>query len=71
MKDSFFKILLTVALLLPAGAGGRLAAQDGRTDVLRLNVYFRRGISEIDPTFRDNGANMNEFRRFVQARIAE
>lgn len=71
MKDSFFKILLTVALLLPAGAGGRLAAQDGRTDVLRLNVYFRRGISEIDPTFRDNGANMNEFRRVVEARLAE
>ena len=72
MKDNpFFKILLTVALLLPTGVGERLAAQDGRTDVLRLNVYFRRGISEIDPAFRDNGANMNEFRRVVEARLAE
>ena len=68
---SFFRILLIVALLLPKGEGARLAAQDGRTDVLRLNVYFQRGISEIDPAFRDNGANMREFRRVVEARLQE
>ena len=70
-NSSFFKILLIAALLLPKGEGGRLAAQEGRTDVLRLSVFFHRGISEIDPDFRNNGVNMREFRRVVEDRLDE
>ena len=66
------KVLSVSALLLLAsGVGGRLYAQEGRTDVLRLNVYFQRGISEIDPDFRNNGEHMRDFRNVVESRLSE
>lgn len=64
--------LIILSLLLPTlGEGGSIMAQDGRTDVLRLNVYFQRGISRIDPEFRDNGAHMQSFREVLEARLRE
>ena len=64
--------LIILSLLLPTlGEGGPIMAQDGRTDVLRLNVYFQRGISRIDPEFRDNGAHMQSFREVLEARLRE
>ena len=43
------------------------AAQEVRRDTLRLEVFFRTGVSEVDPSFRENGARMAQFREALQA----
>ena len=71
------RLLVSLCFLLFGQLGGSFVfAQDhsgaeGRTDVLRLNVFFRRGISTIDPDFRDNGAHMRDFKDIIDARMRE
>lgn len=46
-------------------------AQESRMDILHLNVFFQRGLSELDPEYRDNGAHMQDFREALEARLRE
>lgn len=64
------RFLLATSLLF-FGFGERSYAQEGRTDTLRLDVFFQRGISGIDPGFRDNGARMRDFRKSIETRQRE
>ena len=69
---SVLKFLLASFFLLSGlGMMGRSYVQDGRTDTLRLHIYFQQGISGIDPDYRDNGARMQAFREAVDARLRE
>ena len=43
-------------------AGSEAKAQEFTSDTLRLNVFFRRDISKIDPSYRNNGRNLQAFR---------
>ena len=65
------RLILSVVLLVLWQGGLQTYAQDARTDVLRLNVYFQRGISEFDPAFRDNGIHLQNFRDALEARLRE
>jgi hypothetical protein len=71
MKLSPVLRFLLAASLLFFGFGERSYAQEGRTDTLRLDVFFQRGISGIDPGFRDNGARMRDFRKSIETRQRE
>ena len=71
MKLSPVLRFLLAASLLFFGLGERSHAQEGRTDTLRLDVFFQRGISKIDPGFRDNGAHMRDFRKAIETRQRE
>ena len=37
-------------------------AQEVSRDTLRLEVFFRTGVSEVDPSFRENGVRLMQFR---------
>lgn len=37
-------------------------AQEYVTDTLRLSVFFRRNVSNVDPLYRDNGKNLCSFK---------
>ena len=39
--------------------------------MLRLNVYFQRSHTVVDPGFRDNGSHMQDFREALEARLRE
>lgn len=54
-KAVFF---LVVCLL----AGSEARAQEFMTDTLRLQVYFRRDISRVEPEYRDNGRRLHDFK---------
>jgi len=74
MKNPFLlllSILFSIFLQFSSGVGANVFAQDGGTDVLRLNVYFQRGISNIDPGFRGNRTHMRNFREAVEERLRE
>ena len=57
--------ILTGSFLLLATASG-LRAQDFQNDTLSLRIYFQRNNSEIDRTFRDNAAQMEDFQSSVR-----
>ena len=42
-----------------------------RTDTLRLQVYFRRNISRVDPRWRDNAARLGAFRDTLTAWLSD
>ena len=72
MSKRITRFLLVFCLLFPClGAGDYVCAQTAQTDVLRLNVYFKRNHTKVDPAFRDNGENMRRFREVLEARRAE
>lgn len=58
--NRFIKIGLPA--LLAALFSAPLPAQEFQTDTLRLNVYFRRDVSRVEPDYRDNGKHLQEFR---------
>ena len=49
-------------VLLGVFFSAQLSAQDFVTDTLHLNVYFRRDVSRVEPDYRDNGKNLQNFR---------
>ena len=67
---SVLRWLLAASLLL-LELGGRSFAQDACRDTLRLDVYFSRGSTEIDPDFHDNGARMRAFRELLEERLRD
>ncbi len=70
--NSIKRFALIAALLsLTLGSGGNIYAQDSRTDVLRLNVFFQRGRTEVDPAFRDNGTHLRNFREALETSLRE
>lgn len=76
-RPHHIRLLVSLCFLLLGQLGGSFvfaqerSGAEGRTDVLRLNVFFRRGISTIDPDFRDNGAHMRDFKDIIDARMRE
>lgn len=70
--NSIKRFALIAALLsLTLGSGGIIHAQDSRTDVLRLNVFFQRGRTEVDPAFRDNGTHLRNFREALETSLRD
>ena len=65
------RLILSLVLLVLWQGGFPAYAQDARTDVLRLNVYFQRSRTEVDPAFRDNGTHLQAFRDAIEARLRE
>jgi len=71
MTIKYSRIFL-VAFLLSFLVGTDLFAQaQAQTDVLRLNIYFERNHTRIDPQFRSNAENMKRFREVLQERLSE
>lgn len=55
MKKSY------LLLILPVLFGGTLSAQNPSTDTVGVTVYFRQGLSTLEPSFRDNGRRLDTF----------
>ena len=58
-------ILTSFAVLLAAAA--TVFGQDVRRDTVSLEIYFQRGESRVNPSYRGNGARMARFREALQA----
>lgn len=71
--NTSIRLLCVLCALFLGRSGGVLLAQNqgGLTDVLRLNVYFQRSHTVVDPGFRDNGSHMQDFREALEARLRE
>lgn len=55
MKKSY------LLLILPVLFGGTLSAQNPSSDTVGVTVYFRQGLSTLEPSFRDNGRRLDTF----------
>lgn len=58
--------------LLPLLLGTAAAnAQPRQSDTLEMKVYFRKGSSEVDPSYRENAARLEAFRTQLSALLAD
>ena len=65
------RFILVACFLFPLLGTDYLASAQAQTDVLRLNVFFERNHTGIDPSFRGNAENMQRFREVLQERLDE
>lgn len=65
------KRAVPILILLLLLAGGALCAEPVSGRQMQAQVYFPIGKSDVDPSFRDNGATLDAFVRSLQAVLAD